>query len=567
MARPPHNSQTILREHVEAERLEQAPEESFSDYFEFFVPSILLRERNLAADELSDGVVGEGGDGGVDALYVFVDDVLVSEDTDLSVAKNGALVQLHIMQAKTSPNFTEAALNSLIGTSRDLFALGVDEEEFGDVYNADVRAAFARFRATYRSLLRARKAPRLQIIYTYAAIRAPDPLSRGVQRRIEALREAAEERFPDAVSEVHLLGASEIWQRVIARPQEVRSLETQRAATGRNGYVCLVALPDLNDFLRNADREAALSIFDDNVRDWQGLTPVNQKIAEELAEGGDRDFWWLNNGVTVLCSNYQNDDGLISVRDPSIVNGLQTCREIVRAFDRDNVAEDDERVVLVKVIRVDDEQLRDRIIRATNNQNPVSIAMLRATDPFQRSIEQYLFARELYYERRKNFYKNRGRPKSKIISIGFLAQAVLTLFEFRPDDARARPSNPLSGDEEYSRLFSPETPLNAYFKAAYICRYVELYLKNETGLNAKDTNNLRFYVAVVLCWQALGRADVNQMSLADIDVEDIDGEAVEAAFDFCQRTYVRVDDPDQAARGTDLKRLLRQKMIRHLRAN
>ena len=94
MARPPHNSEIIVREYVEQERAAKAPDLRINEFFEIITPTILLRDRALSDEEIQEGVIGSGGDGGIDSLYVFVDDVLVSEDTNLNIAKHGARVEV-----------------------------------------------------------------------------------------------------------------------------------------------------------------------------------------------------------------------------------------------------------------------------------------------------------------------------------------------------------------------------------------------------------------------------------------------------------------------------------------
>ena len=48
------------------------------------------------------------------------------------------------------------------------------------------------------------------------------------------------------------------------------------------------------------------------------------------------------------------------------------------------------RTLLIKVLVSTDVLVRDRIIRATNNQNAVELASLHATDKIQRDIEEIL---------------------------------------------------------------------------------------------------------------------------------------------------------------------------------
>lgn len=191
-----------------------------------------------------------------------------------------------------------------------------------------------------------------------------------------------------------------------------------------------------------------------NVRDYQGNVEVNRSIRETLiSDTLPEDFWWLNNGITVICSNAIVSGKTLTIENAEIVNGLQTSREIFNVLSSKS-QQFDERSILVRVIVTEDAESRDRIIRATNSQTDIPSASLRATDKIHRDIEDFFATRGLFYDRRKNFYKNQGKPVRKIVSIGFLAQAVLACALGDPANARARPSRLIKSDEDYRRIFN-----------------------------------------------------------------------------------------------------------------
>jgi hypothetical protein len=111
------------------------------------------------------------------------------------------------------------------------------------------------------------------------------------------------------------------------------------------------------------------------------------------------------------------------------------------------------------------EGVRDEIIRAANSQTAVGVFAPRATDPFHRDLETYLHQKSLYYERRKNYHKNRGRQRSRIVTVADTAQAMMAALLFSPDDSRARPSSLVKDDAAYGRVFNPKYPMEAFFKA------------------------------------------------------------------------------------------------------
>lgn len=68
----------------------------------------------------------------------------------------------------------------------------------------------------------------------------------------------------------------------------------------------------------------------------------------------------------------------------------------------------DGRCVMIKVITQNDAEIRDEIIRSTNNQTAIQSKSLYATDKIQRDIEDVMRSHGLYYERRLNYYANQG---------------------------------------------------------------------------------------------------------------------------------------------------------------
>lgn len=74
----------------------------------------------------------------------------------------------------------------------------------------------------------------------------------------------------------------------------------------------------------------------------------------------------------------------------------------------------------------------------------------------------YFKNRGLYYDRRKNYYKNQKKKSIDIISVSFLAQCLISLILRKPDFARARPSTLLTDEETYKFLYEDNQDLEAY---------------------------------------------------------------------------------------------------------
>ena len=292
-------------------------------------------------------------------------------------------------------------------------------------------------------------------------------------------------------------------------------------------------------------------MFESNVRDFQGTTEVNAEIIKTLQNEKVVDFWWMNNGVTILASRATLNGDTVTVENPQIVNGLQTSTQIARYFEP---SPDDRRSVMVKIVSSENEETRDKIIKATNSQNPIQPATLRATDKVQRDIEEALKSAGLFYDRRKNYYKNEGKAADKIISIPLMAQAVMTIILGRPDTARARPSSLIKDNTVYSEVFSESHPIGLYVNAAALIRLVDRVLRSRSEMKARDRSNVRFYVLFWLAIMLVSKAAPGPADIAKLDIKAIDDGDVEIAADEVWKLYDNLGGGDQVAKGPDLRK-------------
>lgn len=110
----------LLDKVLESQQIKIAKNLSDSDFFEFFVANEVLKNYDLSYEEIEEGIIGSGGDGGIDGIYLFVDDKLVGPDFDVKRARNNAIIELIAIQAKISSGFSEDAIHKFISSMRDL---------------------------------------------------------------------------------------------------------------------------------------------------------------------------------------------------------------------------------------------------------------------------------------------------------------------------------------------------------------------------------------------------------------------------------------------------------------
>lgn len=172
-------------------------------------------------------------------------------------------------------------------------------------------------------------------------------------------------------------------------------------------------------------------LFARNVRGFLGGNKrVNKAIAESLTSA-PKDFWFLNNGITIVGTDYTRFSPAgkpsVKVERPQVINGQQTTR-VLAEHDCDGAS------VLVRIMTIegagDGEHLEDvvsRVVEATNSQSAVSASDLRSNDPAQIWLERALRKEQWGYIRKKG---EESRARHRMLGMKWfvdkekLAQAV-----------------------------------------------------------------------------------------------------------------------------------------------
>ncbi|MFL6077126.1 MAG: AIPR family protein [Mycobacteriales bacterium] len=505
------------------------------DAFELFACEQVLRDRDLSVEEVALGVVGGGNDGAIDGVYVFLGGDLLSEDSDVfqegfAVGKvaAGTRLSLWLVQAKREMSFTETALDKVANSTRRLLSLAESDADLVELYSPAVVARTGLFRAVLQIL--ATRHLQVEVHFSYVSRGRTDQINAKVEIKATDLERQLSAVVTGATAHVEFLGAAELWRRVNTVPSYTTELVYQENATSGNSHVALVKLRDYLKFITDDEGNLRRHIFELNVRDYQGDVEVNKEIKESLEDPEAPEFWWLNNGVTIVCSKTSIISKTYVLDDVQIVNGLQTSYTLHRVLG--NFADDHpalDRSVLVRILATsDDPAIRDRVIRATNRQTSVPAASLRATDGIQRNIESFFLAHGWFYDRRKNFYRNNGKSPERIVGIPLLAQAVMAMGLSRPDDSRARPSSLLKRDDDYKEIFSHSVPLPVYLWLAKSQKKIDAFLlSEEADVTTQERTNLRFHLAMIAAAKLLGQPVRSPGQLKTIAADDRGIESVD----------------------------------------
>jgi len=546
-------------------RQDRAPEEKESDAFEVYSIEQILKDGDLSDDEINSGRLGGGDDGGVDGMYLFINRVLILDET--LVPESAITVELAIIQAKYAKAFSETAIQKLHTFCTDCFDWSKPVDSF-TYLNSSVKEAIARFREKYDKVLASQHSFKIAFYYTTKSDYLPDPK---VVARVESLKKYVQSQISGATVEFSFWGCAKLLASARSIPRQEAVIEaTTQFSTNDGSMVCLVNLNNFASFLTDEEKNLKTSILEPNVRDYQGAgSPVNKEIRATLNDTAAKiDFWWLNNGITILAEKCSITGNKITITKPEIVNGLQTSHEVFEAF-RANPERKDPRNILLRIIVAPEERNRTSIIKATNSQTPVSPVSLRATDRLHFDIEDRLKLYGLFYDRRKGEYKRLKKPISKIISIGSLAQSVIAALLQRPSDARARPQTVLNREELYGQIFNDGYSRDFYSACILIDRQVLAFVTNRPSLAREIKVDIRYYVTMLVACHLAANAVPDANAIAgtiELCKTPLDQNMMLSCLTTALDEYERLGGTDKVAKGPDLQERLKTTMQKRFAA-
>ena len=156
-------------------------------------------------------------------------------------------------------------------------------------------------------------------------------------------------------------------------------------------------------------RQSGIKLFARNIRGFLGETTINKEMRQTLRHEPKR-FWYLNNGVTVVCDHaeFESSGGRerLTLSNPQIINGQQTTR-VLASVPRD-AAKASVSVRVISVARgthdkdfASYEDMVARIVKATNSQNRIRPSDLRSNDRLQVTLERELQKLGYHYQRKR----------------------------------------------------------------------------------------------------------------------------------------------------------------------
>lgn len=507
-----------------------------SEVFELFSLIQITKAYDLSYENIMNSIVDGGNDGGIDSIIVLIDDKVIEsidELTEYNFSKK-TNTRFIISQCKKETSFKEGPLDKLITTLPELFNLEKNEATLLTRFNADIVALALLVNQVWQKTAVA--GGNLNIDFIYACIASEITVNSVFNSKVNQLKKLTERIFSHknitytnySCSELLILYQTHKTSRLTLEFKE-QPLFTSYKDYGI-GYVGMVKLADYKNFLTSETLLIRDDLFESNIRHFQGEVDVNKKIKSTIENIKDRDFWWLNNGITIIADAPNQLGNKLIIENVQIVNGLQTSYSIFNSHDGDH---SDERSVLVKVIINNNKETIDNIIASTNSQNPVSATLLRATESTQRNLEVFFYNRGYFYDRRKNYYKNQGKPSSKIFSIQYTAQAIKAIVLNEPHSARAQPTSLLKDDKTYNQIFDNTKNYEGYLNCCLINKKSNDFWLNINDNSSKSkTSNLKLHLAWLAPKMTLSSKNITFEELSSFNIAQFNQSSFDLSLSF-----------------------------------
>lgn len=474
--------------------------------FERFVNHAILTSHQpdafSADDELLDTVcVGGFNDLGVDGIAIKLNGLLIQDIDDIKDILEKfkrANVEFIFIQSKYKPKFEMGEFNNFIAGVRDFLS-----ESHLQPMNEKVQVLLKLkdYLLSDDVVIMWENNPSVRLYYVAMGRWRDSPHHIGLA-----------EQFKSDIKDLNAYGDCDVQfvdsesLKVICDSNEnafsstINSIDTMPLSAVKgveNSCIALCYATELLGLLTNEDGIIRKSLFDDNVRDYQGDNSVNLEIENTIAEDPEM-FILLNNGITIVCDEFLQNNRRITLKNPQIVNGCQTSHVVFfankKGYDIKNVP------ISVKIISTKDSEITNQIVRGTNRQNIVYDEAFEATKKFHKDLEEFFNAicndyDKIYYERRSKQYHYNPRIKQiQKINLKVLTQYFVGMFLNAPHMSHRHESKLL---KEYANtIYQEHQSKLPYFTAALSFYHLEALFRKET-LSKVDLYSFRSHLLMI----------------------------------------------------------------------
>jgi hypothetical protein len=457
--------------------------------FEISVASFanLKHLNGLEFDDLIDGIMGEGGDEGIDLCYLYCNGTLV-KDEQHPITKDSTL-KVKFFQVKKEDGFSTDGFRKLKEGIEEIFNLDLELDKLQIIgANQDILEMADLIRKIFRRSRLERVKFSCEVFYVTAS---PDI---NISAKIKHLEEELKKNSLAIPFEFEYLGAQKILDLTGKNDEQIeikfdsQPLNISEKDIETTGFAGFVNGNELIKSLIDKEGNFKSHLTEGNIRFFLG---EDKKINSSIIDTANdpikaSNFWAMNNGLTIIGDTIAPLDAKgYSITNPQIVNGCQTIHCLYLAYsNEDKNTLPDTLKVFVKLVKTENADTQTDIISATNSQNPVKSASLKANDHIQRNIEKHLLEAGILYERRDNFYKRQGFTGNKVIGLLKMAQIVHTVVNKEAVVAVNDTTTLFDTETKYNSIFNDKADFDLYKFSTLL--YQKIWTIKNSDIRAND---------------------------------------------------------------------------------
>lgn len=242
---------------------------------------------------------------------------------------------------------------------------------------------------------------------------------------------------------------------------------------GIKTIIGIITANDLINLIKSKNDEMLVNenIFNENVRVYKPNHRINKEIIESAKSKRNFEFFYLNNGITILCEEIDylpnTRSPLVELTNLQIINGGQTSHSLFEVYKSDpEKLEDIELLVRICVAKKDN-PISSKISETTNSQIPVATRDLRSNDYIQKKLKIDFETLGYCYETKPNEFMD--KPKDIVLNNEILGQLFLSYDLEMPSEAKNRKT--IVFGENYEDIFDEN-----HITALELLRIYKIYL-------------------------------------------------------------------------------------------
>ena len=482
--------------------------------FELFVNDTILRSHQPDvefADEaiLDECSVGGADDMGIDGLAIKVNGTFIStkQDVDELIELNKQLtVEFLFIQAKNRDKLDSGEYGKFADGIIDFLS-----EKHHEPHNEKIEALLQLKDYLFSDdiILRWKESPIIRIYYViFGQWRDNKHFSAKTDKLrqdiidLQSYRDACF-RFIDSTELKKMCGENE--NSFSAVMTVIDDFSLTEVSDVDNSLVVLLAASELIKMITTDEQTLRQSLFTDNVRDYQGNTNINADIMNTI-QNSPSNFALLNNGITIICSKVRTGNRKVTVTNPQIVNGCQTCNVLFDAYMQNfNLSQV---TLFAKIIATEKDEVTSAVIRGTNSQNVVYNEAFEITRDFHKNLEEFFAVvqsdkdpNRIYYERRSRQYvRDITVPSTRIIGLKALTQSFVSVFMRSPHSGTSHEAILLKRYK--NSIYVDGQSFYPYFTAALMCLNFEKLRRDEKI--ARTLDNYKHHLLLTACEIVVG---------------------------------------------------------------